>query len=193
MASAKPRKLTDKQKRFIDEYLLDGNATAAALRAGYKTINPNNTGCEVMGYPHVKAELARRQAKLSQKLEITAERVLAEYAKIAFSNMADFITPVGKVRNIDLSKLTRDQAAAIQEISVDRPAGGGVKAGKIKIKLVDKKGALDSLGRHLGLFAKDAQQINVHVSLEDLVMGSMKLPADPVVDVPPSAPENPKK
>ena len=78
-------KLTDKQKRFVDEYLVDLNATAAAKRAGYSEKSASRIAIELLNKTHVSAEIQKRQAKLRGKLEITQERVLEELAAIAFA------------------------------------------------------------------------------------------------------------
>ena len=85
-------KLTDKQKRFVDEYLVDLNATAAAKRAGYSEKSASRIAIELLNKTHVSAEIQKRQAKLRGKLEITQERVLEELAAIAFANGTDFAT-----------------------------------------------------------------------------------------------------
>ena len=82
-------KLTDKQKRFVDEYLVDLNATAAAKRAGYSEKSASRIAIELLNKTHVSAEIQKRQAKLRGKLEITQERVLEELAAIAFANGTD--------------------------------------------------------------------------------------------------------
>jgi phage terminase small subunit len=68
--------LTDKQTRFIAEYLIDSNATKAAIRAGYSEKTAKEIGCENLTKPNIAAEIAKRQEKLADKLEITAEYVL---------------------------------------------------------------------------------------------------------------------
>lgn len=153
--------LNDKQRRFIDEYLIDLNATEAAKRAGYSDKAAHVTGCRLLKDANVSAEIERRKAKLQAKSDITAERVVAELAKIGFANMADFmeVGPEGQpVTNF--AGLTRDQAAALGEITVEEfQDGRTTEAGKaprkvrrIKFKLHDKVKALVDIGRHLGMF-----------------------------------------
>lgn len=95
-------------------------------------------------------------AKALDKLAITKESVLGELAKIEFANMADYMTvgPDG-APTLNFKDLTRDQAAALIEITVEEFRDGRTDARevrRVKFKLADKKGALVDLGKHLGLF-----------------------------------------
>lgn len=139
-------KLTDKQKRFVDEYLVDLNATAAAKRAGYSEKSASRIAIELLNKTHVSAEIQKRQAKLRGKLEITQERVLEELAAIAFANGTDFatITHNGLVRLTPTSELPDEKRKAIASI----------KEGQwgTEVKVHDKVKALELLAKHLGMF-----------------------------------------
>jgi phage terminase small subunit len=161
-------KLTPKQKRFVVEYLVDLNATKAAERAGYSKKTANEQGSRLLANVSVSSAIATKQEKRLLELEITGERVLNELALLGFSNMLDYIC-VGEngAARVDLSKLTRDQAAAMQEITVEEftERTGEDEDGKptfenmrrTKFKLTDKRGALVDLGRHLKLFTDKVQ------------------------------------
>lgn len=160
-----PRKLTMKQRLFVLEYLIDLNATKAAERAGYSKRTAQEQGSRLLSNAMVSAEIAAIQEKRFQRLGITADAVLQELAKIAFCNMFDYIavTPTGEAR-VDLSRLTRDQAAAISEVTVEEftertgeGRDGFEKVKRIKFKLSDKRGALVDLGRHLKLFTEKVE------------------------------------
>lgn len=161
------KELNPQQLKFIDEYLVDLNATQAAIRAGYTEISAEVTGSRLLRHHRVGAIIAVRRAKASDRIEVTVERIISEYAKLGFANMADYITGEGTERTIDLSKLTRDQAAAIQEITVETYMDGKGEAAervkRTKLKLADKRGALDSLAKHLGMFV---EKISVDVTVE---------------------------
>lgn len=150
----KDLKLTEKQKRFADEYLIDLNATAAYGRAGYigkgKTAGVN--AARMLGNARVAAYIAAKQTKLQEKTGITQERVLAEYAKIAFMDPRKFFTPEGNL--IPIHELDDDTAAALAGMDVveNRGEGGAVVDYTKKIKISDKRGALDSIARTLGMF-----------------------------------------
>jgi phage terminase small subunit len=150
--------VTPKQKRFVAEYLIDLNATKAAERAGYSKKTAEQQGCRLLRNAQVKEAVAVKTDKLTAKLELSAEWVLGEIKKLAEANMMDYmtITESGEAF-VDFSKLTRDQAAAIQEIRVDETGGGGGDGRRERVqrttfKLADKGLNLERLGRHLKLF-----------------------------------------
>lgn len=155
-------KLTIKQKRFVEEYLIDFNATQAAIRAGYSEDTAYSIGSENLNKPEIKRMIEEKTKEFSDKAVLTKEMVVAELMKIGFSNMQDYmsITKDGDPF-VDLSALTRDQAAAISEFTVDDYTEGrgddarDVK--RVKIKLSDKRAALVDLGKHLGLFTEKVE------------------------------------
>ena len=152
--------LTLKQRRFVDEYLVDLNATQAAIRAEYSERNADKIGPELLGKTRVGEAIQERMAARAKRTEITQDRVLRELAKIGFSDIRRAIkwgtlgaridaeageaSIANSVELLDSDDLDDDTAAAIQEIS--QTAQG------IKLKLYDKKGALVDIGRHLGMF-----------------------------------------
>lgn len=159
-------KLTDKQKRFVDEYLVDLNATAAAKRAGYSEKSASRIAIELLNKTHVSAEIQKRQAKLRGKLEITQERVLEELAAIAFANGTDFatITHNGLVRLTPTAEVPEEKKKAVASI----------KEGQYgtEIKLHDKVRALELLGKHLGVFdanngSSNEQENNIFEVIEE--------------------------
>ena len=147
--------MTPKQERFVEEYLVDLNATQAAVRAGYSAATAEVQGPRLLGNVRVAAAIAETQAARSKRTAISADRVVAELAKIAFANMADYMQPNGD-SYLDFSALTRDQAAALQEVTVEEFVKGRGEdkrdVRRVKFKLADKRAALVDLGRHLGLF-----------------------------------------
>lgn len=139
-------KLTEKQKRFIDEYLIDLNATQAAIRAGYSKKTAGQIAFYYFQKPHIQAEIQKRRARLQSKLEITQEKVLQELASIAFANGSDF----AKVEDNDTVKMIPTSQLPADKL----PAIAGIKAGQygIEVKLHDKVKALELLGKYLGTF-----------------------------------------
>lgn len=150
-------KANERQERFAAEYVIDLNGTRAAIAAGYseKTASVQSTG--LLKNSKVRRIIDSLNTKRASKLEIKAERVLEELARLAYSNMQDYtrIDADGKAV-LDLSKLTRDQFAAVQEIREDTTGGSGDGERKVVVrttlKLSDKQKALDMLMRHLGQY-----------------------------------------
>jgi phage terminase small subunit len=148
--------LTPRQARFVEEYVADLNGKQAAIRAGYSPKNAEVQASRMLRYAKVEAAFRVAVQARSNRTQITADRVVTELAKLAFSNIFDFITMQsdGSVL-VDLSRVPRYQAAALHEIMIDEHTEqSGEEARKVKrirIKLCDKKAALDSLARHLGM------------------------------------------
>ena len=140
-------KLTPKQKRFVDEYLVDLNATAAARRAGYSEKTACEQGSRLLANVKVQAAIQERQKKLQGKLEITQEAVLQELAAIAFANGTDFVTvtQAGLLAVKPTDEVAREKLPAVAGIKYTANLG-------IEIKLHDKVRALELLGKHLGVF-----------------------------------------
>lgn len=139
---------TEKQKRFIEEYMVDFNASRAATVAGYAPNTAMVASRYVLENPCVSKEIAKRKKKLTDKCEITAERVLQEYARLAFVDLGDIMQwgPNGVV--LESSKeLTEDQRRAVAEVSETMTKDGS----STRVKLHDKKGALDALAKYLNL------------------------------------------
>lgn len=147
----KPKGLSPKQQRFVAEYLIDGNATAAYKRAGYKVSNAaaSQAAAQLLRNIKVREAIDAATAKSLNRLEITRERVLAELARIAFADKRKVLRwgPDG-VRLIDSAALSDDDAAVVAEVSETTTATGGT----LKLKTHDKVKALELLGRHLALF-----------------------------------------
>lgn len=138
----------DKQARFVEEYLIDLNATQAAIRAGYSPDSAHSTGWDILRKPEIQEAIQKAMNKRAERTGITQERVLKELARIAFANMGSFATwgPRGiKLRS--KRHLSVDDRAAVAELSETTSQHGG----SIKFKLHDKLGALEKLMRHLGM------------------------------------------
>lgn len=175
------RKLTARQSRFVKEYLISLNASDAARRAGYAPQNVRVVSTNLLKKPHVSAAVAKAQKKVADKLEITAERVLREIALCGFANMDDYTASDGDTLRLDLSKTTREQRAAIAELTEDTTGGTGDGERKLvlrtKIKLWDKSRNLELLGRHLKLFT-DKMEHSVDEGLAGLLAMKRRLDGD---------------
>lgn len=154
-------KLRAKQQAFVNEYVVDKNATQAAIRAGYSQKTAYSIGHENLSKPEIAEAIETALAKLAEKTAITAERVLSELGKIGFVDIRKLFTPSGQL--VELTELDDDTAAAVSSIEVvtkvvpgSEDAETGLKDVEHvhKIKLWDKRAALVDLGKHLGLFVE---------------------------------------
>lgn len=149
--------LNPKQQRFAQEYLVDLNAKQAAIRAGYSPKTAKQQGNRLLTHADVVRAIAEGQAARSERTQITADMVVEELGRIGFANMLDYIgiTTAGDPF-VDLSALTREQAAAISEVVVEdftEKRGEDTRdVRRVRFKLSDKRAALVDLGKHLGLF-----------------------------------------
>lgn len=158
----RPKKtLTPKQARFVDEYLIDLNATAAATRAGYSEKTAYQQGSRLLSNVEVAAAVTAAQEKRAERTQINADRVLQELARIGFADIRNlFEWDERRAAFVPSRELTEDQAAAISEINsetlVSRDENGQPRAKiKLKLKTYDKVAALRDIGKHLGMFAED--------------------------------------
>ena len=151
---ANMKELTPKQAAFVREYLIDLNATQAAIRAGYSKKTAEWQGPQLLGKSHVAEAVAEAMKARGKRTEVTADRVLAEYAKLAFLDPRRFYDENGGLIPVPL--LPADVAAALSgmEVSTERSkdSENPTFSDVVKIKFSDKKAALDSVARHLGMF-----------------------------------------
>jgi phage terminase small subunit len=147
------RGLSERQQQFVTEYLVDFNAARAAIRAGYRPTSARATGSRNLRRPAVRAAIAAAQAPRLAALELSAEEVLRELARVARANLLDYMRIDDKgMPDVDLAGLTRDRAAAIRDIEVESFGEGKRERRRIRFKMHDKLAALDRLARHYGLF-----------------------------------------
>lgn len=140
--------MTKKQKRFVEEYLIDLNATQAAIRAGYSPDTAGSIGAENLKKPEIKSRIDKAMAERSKRTGINQDRVLRELARIGFARITDVIDPnTAKIRK-DASE---DDLACIQSIKI-KPNEFGTER---EVKMYDKRAALVDLGKHLGLFSSE--------------------------------------
>lgn len=153
--------LTPKQEAFVYAYIETGNAAEAYRRAyeaeRMKRATIDKRAGELLRNPKVAARVTQIRAEHRERHDVTVDRILDELACIGFANMRDYLelTKDGAAR-VDLSTLTRDQAAAISEVNVEIYTEGRAddaqQVKRIKFKLHDKRAALVDMGKHLGMF-----------------------------------------
>lgn len=148
------RKLTPKQRRFADEYLKDLNGKQAAIRAGYSPKTAEQQAARLLSYAEVGEYVAKRMKDRERRTEITQDRVLQEVARLAFLDIRKALQDDGQLK--PMSELDDDTAAAIAGLEILEEFSGSGRDRELvgytkKIRLSDKKGALELLMRHLGM------------------------------------------
>lgn len=169
--------LTEKQKRFVAEYLVDLNATQAAIRAGYSVKSAARIAVELLNKTQVSAELQKAMKDRQKRVEITQDSVLRELAAIGFSKATDYASIAGPlVKLTPTDRLTEEQKKAVA--SIEQGNFG------IKVKLHDKVRALELLGKHLGLFdGKGGQSVGRENNLLEALRSVNEVNADDLDEV----------
>jgi phage terminase small subunit len=170
MPKATPQSLTDMQQAFVANYLITLSATKAAIAAGYSKTSAGVQGYQLLQHPSIARELRRAMARRAKRLDLTAENVLREIARIAFSDIRAVMTFDGQKITVKASdKIHSDAAAAIQSIEQHTTESERSSNTTVKVKLHDKMRALDLAGRHLGMWAKGDDDEFKRLSLAELL------------------------
>lgn len=154
--------MTPKQERFVDEYLIDLNATQAAIRAGYSVRTADRIGPELLGKTCVKEAIELRKAGLSLKAEISAEEVIKELKHLGFSDIGDVLNFQGDKLCLKApNEIPESVRRAVSSIKVKRHVEGQGEDARvvevIEFKLCDKIAALRELALHLPGFRAPTQ------------------------------------
>ena len=163
--SMSTKKLTPKQERFVAEYLVDLNASAAARRAGYSPHRADAMGHENLRKPDIAAAIGAAKAARIERIELTADRVLIELARIAFFDIRKLYREDGSMKAPH--ELDDDAAAVLAGVDVlEEFSGRGDERTLIgytkKAKVHDKTGALTLAMRHMGML-KDRLEVEATV------------------------------
>ncbi len=166
----KDNKLTDKQKRFCKEYILDWNATRAAIASGYSKKTAGQIGEQNLKKLEIQQEVNKLKSKTSDKLKITHEMLTAEWAKMAFSSISHLHNTWIELEEYeDLKKNNPNALDCIQETFSKTETRNEfnpktqkkdleIETKFIKLKLWDKQKALENLGKHVGYYEVDNEQ-----------------------------------
>lgn len=156
--------LTGKQRLFVQEYLIDLNATQAAIRAGYSENTAKEIGYENLTKPHIVEAIEAAMKERSERTAITSDKVLTELARIGFADIRKAVrwgrspidtesensSPNGlgifPVELVPSNEMDEDTVAAVAEVSLTQTG--------VKIKMYDKRAALVDIGKHLGMFTE---------------------------------------
>lgn len=152
---SKTADLSPKQLLFCQEYLVDLNATQAAIRAGYSPKTAQMQSSRLLLNVIIQRFISELKAKRSDKVECTAEMVLLELMKIGFSDIGEYLDNGFSLKQIMELK---EKSRAIQSITIDEFEGEFGKNRSVKFKLHDKQRALEMIGKHIGFFEADNKQ-----------------------------------
>lgn len=134
--------LTDKQKVFINEYVVDFNGTRAAIKAGYSKNTARMIATENLSKPYIREAIDKLVNELNEQCRIKRERIINEIASIAFDDASNYLEFTEN--GIKLKNSVDVDTKNIQEISFDR-------YGQPKLKLYSRDTALYKLAEYLGM------------------------------------------
>lgn len=158
--------LGPKQARFVEEYLVDLNATQAAIRAGYSAKNADVTGPRLLVNVGIASAVAKAQEKRSERLEITLDKWIRELAVIGFSDLANYITvdEGGFIIAKAFDAMPENASRALEMIEENKTIkessdgkDSNIINSKIRFKMHDKLGALEKIGKHLGFLKEKVE------------------------------------
>lgn len=155
--------LSSKQSRFCHEYIVDLNGTQAAIRAGYSSKTARHQATRLLTKVHVQSKIKALQEDIAKTTDITIAKTLTELARIAFSDVGDYIEVKNNQLTLkDLTLLTKNQTAAIESIQQTKDG--------LKFKLYNKPQALELIGKHLGMFDqfKEEKEFDLPPDIDNL-------------------------
>lgn len=162
-------KLNEKQARFVEEYLVDLNASQAATRAGYSKKTAGSQAFDLLKKPEIQSAISEAQKARSARTQISQDRVIQEIARLGLSDIRGAFSQGGSL--LPPGKWSDDLSAAISAMEVERRTEGRGEDAEVyyvtKLKLWDKNAALEKLCKHLGLYERDNEQKQVVVNIRD--------------------------
>lgn len=156
--------LTKKQRDFVQEYLKDYNGTAAAIRSGYSARTAHVIAHDLLRHAKISEAIIKYEKRLSTRFLSTKERVMKEMSLLAFSDMADYLSPEGDLKVSNLKELPPMVTRAIKKVRFqkvtrklaknckDGNAGDEIEYLKADIELHDKVQTLIKMGQEVGIF-----------------------------------------
>lgn len=152
------KKLTDKQQKFVEEYLIDLNATQACIRAGYSPDSAKEIGSENLTKPNIADAISKAMAERSRRTGINQDRIVQELARIAFVKVTDVVDNNGEIR----TDASDDDLACIESYKVKDSDTLNGSSSEREVKFASKLKALELLGKHLGMWN---DKLNVEFTL----------------------------
>lgn len=149
-------KLTEKQQLFVSEYLIDLNATQAAIRAGYSAKTANEQASRLLANVSIQQAISEKMAERSKRTGINQDRVVLELAKIALVKMTDIVDSYGRIK----STASADDLACIESVKYKSSESDTGSSEEREVKIASKLKALELLGKHLGMW-NDKLDVNI--------------------------------
>ena len=149
-------KLTDKQRRFVDEYLIDLNGTQAAIRAGYSAKPANEQASRMLANVSIQQAVSEAMAERSKRTGVNQDRIVLELARIAFLKMTDVVDSEGRIKE----NASEDDLACIESIKYKHSDTETGSSTEREVKTASKLKAMELLGKHLGMW-NDRLDVNV--------------------------------
>ena len=161
--------MTPKQERFVQEYLIDLNATQAAIRAGYSPRGAAVTGAKLLTNAKIQDAIQTKEAELSRRTGVSQDRVIRELCKIAFQNSGDFIDfQTGEIRQ----GASREDLSCVSGVKVKNTSTDTGESSEREVRTYDKIRALELLGKHFGMFT---DRLRVDGTLPVTIVGADSL------------------
>ena len=169
--------LTAKQARFVEEYLIDLNATQAAIRAGYSQRTARQVGAENLTKPVIASAISAAQSARSKRVNVNADWVLSRLTEEATADLADILDDAGAIRPVKEWPLIWRQGL-VAGIDVQEDTVEGEKVGQtVKLKLSDRIKRIELIGKHVnvGAFRENVAVTNPDGSLKPTVIDASQL------------------
>lgn len=157
--------MTERQKRFVEEYLVDLNATQAAIRAGYSVKTANEQGSQLLTKLSIQQAISEAMAERSKRTGVNQDRVIVELARIAFAKMTDIVDAQGEIK-IDAAE---DDLACIESVKYKKSESDTGSSVEREVKISPKLKALELLGKHLGMWN---DKLDVNITQPVVISGS---------------------
>ena len=162
------KKLTKKQELFVSEYLIDLNATQAAIRSGYSEKTACETGSENLRKPHIQDAISKAQNKRLEKNEVNADYVLKRLIEIDEMDVADILDDDGNIKPI--TQWPKAWRRTISGLDIQELMMGKVETVLRKIKWPDKVRNLELLGKHIDVQAfKEKRELEGELTVNNLI------------------------
>lgn len=156
VVDGKKGKINWKAAAFCCEYLIDLNATQAAIRAGYSVKTANEQGSQNLAKLSIQQAIAEQMAERSKRTGINQDRVVLELARIAFVKMTDLVDSHGRIKD----NATDDDLACIESVKYKQSESETGSSVEREVKISPKLKALELLGKHLGMW-NDKIDVNI--------------------------------